>query len=224
MQYFLYLCSGIMTISCQRIHTYRSCIRETKGTMMNKILYVLLRIILHINSLLAIMVVCAFGSLFLWTIGYLIETYIHVNVMLSCWPMWFFWGSFCLLFFTQRHLIQWYDRKHPAKMECPKCHKEVSLSVDSPYFKELSGFGNILRRLFIQEYQGMSHDVKVTFFRPRLYLQCPQCGEEKVICPYCKHEIDSMVNKCPHCGKRIEDLASPMYTQCGEEMKYNHEG
>lgn len=174
--------------------------------MKSKILYVLLRIVMHIHSCIVIFWTALWVSVFFLILAYLVQKLLNINLALPLWIIWFVWGSFCLTLIVQLHLFLWYDKRFPAKMECPTCHQEVSLSSEPQEDKESTGTRQALRRFVSQMYRVIFHCIKIAHCRPRLYLYCPNCGEQKVVCPYCKQEIDTKVGKCPHCGKIIEDM------------------
>ena len=58
------------------------------------------------------------------------------------------------------------------------------------------------------EYRILFYEIA---YRPYLQLDCPECGEKQVVCPYCHETIEEeSVNcnyekpsVCPHCGKKI---------------------
>ncbi len=110
------------------------------------------------------------------------------------------------------HRYKWYVRSYPAKIRCYKCHTIVPLTRygEKRYLKApLSLYIPPLRKLFNPA--GDNTPIYKMLYRPYLQLDCPECGEKQVICPYCHEPIpqESVVckydkpSKCPHCGKKI---------------------
>ena len=121
------------------------------------------------------------------------------------------------------HQFKWYIAKHPLRIECPKCHSEVKLSR---YGEER--FLNAPVVLYLETIRFQLIRIKQYFYqiayRPYLQLDCPECGEKQVICPYC-HEVISQElvvchynkpTKCPHCGKKIY---TPLPLQESEDLR-----
>ena len=111
------------------------------------------------------------------------------------------------------HRVKWYVYKYPAKIRCPKCQKTVPVTryndercLNAPFSLYVGG-----------RYIAFIHPIsdKIPFlemaYRPYLQLDCPECGEKQVICPYChkpipEEQVECHYDKpsvCPHCGKKI---------------------
>ena len=110
------------------------------------------------------------------------------------------------------HRSKWYVCTHPIKTLCCRCHNLVSITrygeeryLNSP----ISFFVIPLSKQFnFTLYKVLFYKIA---YRPYLLLDCPECGEKQVICPYCHEPIpqESVVckydkpSRCPHCGKKI---------------------
>ena len=110
------------------------------------------------------------------------------------------------------HRFKWYISHTPAHVGCPKCHTVIALTrygeerwLDAPVTLYVN-FGTFRYRLT----QSLL-PIYMIMYRPYLQLDCPECGEKQVICPYCHEPIpqESVItlydkpSKCPHCGKKI---------------------
>ena len=111
------------------------------------------------------------------------------------------------------HFYKWYVKSSPINIQCPQCHTKVILRR----YKEHELLSSPII-LYIETFQFQLIRLKQYFYlityRPYLQLDCPECGKNQVICPYC-HEplsIDAIKceynkpSKCPHCGRRIYTL------------------
>ena len=152
-----------------------------------------------------------FGGLF---ISFLIIMVIENEAMYSMWMSWGIYiyaiGVFIIAFRNVFHQFRWYIAKHPLRIKCPVCHAEVKLIR---YGEER--YLNAPIVLYLETFRFQLIRIKQYFYwiayRPYLLLDCPECGEKQVICPYChevipQDEIECHYNKptkCPHCGKKI---------------------
>ena len=130
--------------------------------------------------------------------------------------MWNRWGAgvvaivaILLLIKHVIHYVRWYMCRKPAHTKCPKCKTEVPMMrygeekyLMAPVQLEISFGMSKARRSAYNLYFFKTTD------RPYLQLDCPECGEKQVICPYCHEVIPPDKVKCyydkpslcPHCG------------------------
>ena len=109
------------------------------------------------------------------------------------------------------HRIKWYVLTHPSKVQCTQCHTTVPLSrykeehyLNSPISLCLPKISD----LRFTPYRVLFYEIA---YRPYLQLDCSECGEKQVICPYCHKPIqeESVICKydkpsiCSYCGKKI---------------------
>lgn len=120
--------------------------------------------------------------------------------------------AFLLVVRNTFHRIKWYVRAHPINIQCNKCHTQVPLTRyrEEDYLKSPISFcipkANQLFRFV--GYRVLYYKIA---YRPYLEVDCPDCGEKHVICPYCHDSIASesieckydKPSVCPHCGKKI---------------------
>ncbi len=110
------------------------------------------------------------------------------------------------------HEYKWFIRTHPMKRKCFKCGSEQLLTR---YREEDYLTQKILTiGLNIPLVSDLSY-MRICWYRktlrPYLELNCTECEEKQVICPYCGKPIDaeqvesnySHPSKCPHCEKKI---------------------
>lgn len=112
------------------------------------------------------------------------------------------------------HRSKWYVCTTPTKILCERCHTTVSLTRyrEEEYFNYPFTISIILHPLS-SLIESMTH-FYMAVYRPYLQLECPNCEEKQVVCPYCHQFIDKEAvechydkpSKCPHCGKKIYTL------------------
>ncbi len=164
-------------------------------------------------------------------VGWLFISFLIIMVIRNeaMYGIWMSWGTYVyaigVIILSLRnifHQFKWYIAKHPLRIECPKCHSEVKLSR---YGEER--FLNAPVVLYLETIRFQLIRIKQYFYqiayRPYLQLECTECGEKQVICPYC-HEVISQElvechynkpTKCPHCGKKIY---TPLPLQESEDL------
>ena len=108
------------------------------------------------------------------------------------------------------HFYRWYVRSHPINLHCSQCHTNVLLSR----YKEQEVLSSPVR-IYVETFRFQFIRLKQNFYwiayRPYLQLECSECGEKQIICPYCHEPISqesvechyNKPSKCPHCGKKI---------------------
>lgn len=111
------------------------------------------------------------------------------------------------------HRMKWYVCAHPTRIQCHQCRKTVPVRRYGDERCLNAPFGIYVSRKIIQFIHPISDKIPFfeIFYRPYLQLDCPECGEKQVICPYCHEPIpqESVItlydkpSKCPHCGKKI---------------------
>ena len=194
----MYLCSGFLTLQ-QKMKTTRKILRVVEVIFFG-----------IVDSLMAII-----GYIILFTITDNLPNWIFY-VYAVCASLWVIKNAL--------HRVKWYVRQHPIKMQCPKCESEVSITrygeerfLKSPVSVFLPRFHHAFN---FTGYKILFYKIA---YRPYLQLECPECGEKQVVCPYCHEPIQQeSVNcqydkpsKCPHCGKPIY---TPVPVQDSEDM------
>ena len=108
--------------------------------------------------------------------------------------------------------IRWYMCSKPAHTKCPKCRTDVPLTR---YGEERFLSAPVTLFVDFDQLKSNMRTANMYFFkttdRPYLQLDCPECGEKQVICPYCHEVIPPDKVKCyydkpslcPHCGGYI---------------------
>ena len=111
------------------------------------------------------------------------------------------------------HFYKWYVMSRPINIQCPQCN---TISFLTRYGEERYLTAPVT--IYIETIRFQLIRIKQYFYllayRPYLQLDCPECGEKQVICPYCHKPISQELvkcdykrsSKCPHCGKRIYTL------------------
>ena len=153
-----------------------------------------------------------FGWLFLLSILFVCRADTWYNAFLSYGLYVYIIIALLLIVRNTIHRIKWYVRDNPDKMQCKQCHTSVFLSryKEEHYLKSpISVVMPKIRKWFsFTEYRILFYEIA---YRPYLQLDCPECGEKQVVCPYCHETIEEeSVNcnyekpsVCPHCGKKI---------------------
>lgn len=110
------------------------------------------------------------------------------------------------------HRTKWYVRNNPTKIKCIQCQAIVTLTRYDEEQYLMSPISFCIPRITqIFKFVGYQVLFYKTAYRPYLQLDCPECGEKQVICPYCHQPIsqESVMclydkpSTCPHCGKKI---------------------
>jgi len=120
-------------------------------------------------------------------IGFLPFNVSNLFVAILMVVYWIFALALCVL--GHRHIYKWYDRDSLSQILCPQCGEDITLQR----------LGEDAEHLVFHH----KDIIWARFFRPRLYLHCPHCGVEEIVCPYCNKPISEEDKKCPHCGKRV---------------------
>ena len=132
-----------------------------------------------------------------------------------CMYAWYTYVAIVLLIIVRNaiHRTKWYVCEHPTRVRCHQCRKPVLARRYGDERCLNAPFGIYISGKIIQLIHPVSD--KIPFFeilyRPYLQLDCPECGEKQVICPYChkpipQEQVECHYNKvsiCPHCGKKI---------------------
>lgn len=127
---------------------------------------------------------------------------------------WYTYSMIVLLFIVRNaiHRLKWYVCAYPTKLRCTHCNSTLKLTRYGEYQYLNAPFTIYIPRK-VQFFHFVSD--KIPFYemalRPYLQLDCPECGEKQVICPYCHKPIPQELvkcqydkpSKCPHCGKKI---------------------
>ena len=108
------------------------------------------------------------------------------------------------------HQFKWYIKKTPSDMHCTKCHAVVPLTRYGEERYINAPIGLYLETIRFQWIRIKQYFYRITC-RPYLQFDCPTCGEDQVVCPYCHEIIPQNIvkchydkpTKCPHCGKKI---------------------
>ncbi len=152
------------------------------------------------------------GWLFLCFIFFVCRADTLYNALLSYGIYVYILAALLLIVRNTIHRIKWFVLTHPSQIECPQCHTTVPLSrykeeyyVKSPISLVIPKINKLFR--FVP-YRVLFYEIA---YRPYLQLDCPQCREHQVICPYCHQPIqEESINcnyekpsVCPHCGKKI---------------------
>lgn len=174
---------------------------------------------------------------FLYGIGIsaVIGIVIHILIDLKCsqsvYDAWLSWGTYvymamALLWIIKItiHHIRWYILTSPSHTKCPKCQTKVSLTR---YGEEKFLSAPVTLYVGFDQVKSKMRNANMYFLktsnRPYLQLECPECGEKQVLCPYCHEVIPPEKVKCyydrpsvcPHCGKYIY---TPLPLQDGEGL------
>ena len=108
------------------------------------------------------------------------------------------------------HFYKWYVKSHPISILCTQCHVKMSLSR----YKENDVLSSPIV-LYIEKLRFQVIRLKQylywIMYRPYLELDCSECGEKQIICPYCHKPIShesiechyATPTKCQHCGRKI---------------------
>lgn len=160
-----------------------------------------------------------FCEILLGVLSWLVITFIISEIIRDemMYRMWLSWGIYMyamgVLTIALRnvlHQFKWYIRKIPSQINCPQCHAKVSLTR---YGEEQYLNAPII--LYLETFRFQFIRIKQYFYlisyRPYLQLDCPECGDRQVICPYCHEPISQesiechydKPSKCPHCEKKI---------------------
>jgi len=97
------------------------------------------------------------------------------------------------------HIHKWYIKTIVRTINCPTCGSVVNIKNRKDEDSSMDVNFSISIITFFQYY----YVLLMILFRPRLYLHCPHCGVEEIVCPYCNKPISEEDKKCPHCGKRV---------------------
>lgn len=152
--------------------------------------------------------------------GWLIITIIlHFTCSNEVCQVWASWGGTmygiiaCIILLKNTyHRFKWYVSSTPVNAACPKCHAVLPFMrygenrwLNAPVVLYVN-FGT-----FRYRWTQQLLPIYMILYRPYLQLDCPECGEKQVICPYCHEPIPieqvechyDKVSVCPHCGKKI---------------------
>lgn len=153
-----------------------------------------------------------FGWLFLSLILCACELDTLYHALLSYGVYLYILASFSIIVRNTYHRVKWYVRANPVHMRCIRCHKKVPLTRynEDHYLKSPISFCfPRMSQLFrFVGYRVLFYKIA---YRPYLQLDCPECGEKQVICPYCHKAISQELveckydkpSVCPHCRKKI---------------------
>lgn len=158
-----------------------------------------------------------FGDLALALVGFLLLALLAGACGNDVYNIWLSYGIFVYAFLVLLlivrnaiHRFKWFVFTYPIQIRCPKCSTIVPLQrygeqryLDAPVTLYLETF-----RYQLKAQKSLFY---MLAYRPYLQLDCPECGEKHVICPYCHEPIppEFVVCKyeepslCPHCGKKI---------------------
>lgn len=158
-------------------------------------------------------------GLMLIIVGWWILSMIAAMLGGSLFNIWHLYGKYIYiviaLFFVARntyHRFKWYVCANPIKIRCSNCQ-----SVE---YLERYGEKRFLKAPMALYIESLRYQFKFVgerlvlfelFYRPYLQLDCPECREKQVICPYCHEPIPPEEVKCyydrpsvcSHCGKKI---------------------
>lgn len=135
------------------------------------------------------------------------------NIFTESLYLYYAWNAYAILgtlivVRNSIHRIKWYVRTNPANVRCTKCNHIISATrynenryLNAPFAILIFDFSFTKKLIYFYKIA----------YRPYLQLECPECGEKQVICPYCHEPIpqESVMtlydkpSKCPHCGKKI---------------------
>lgn len=110
------------------------------------------------------------------------------------------------------HRSKWYVCKNPTKIQCLHCHQSVPVTrYDEERCLNAPFTIYIPRGIHFLHIKSDKIPFYEIAYRPYLQLDCPECGEKQVICPYCHKPIQQdqvkcksdKLSVCPHCEKKI---------------------